>query len=87
MTGRPSNEQRAGRIAFGRQRHAQKQLRSSFVFVSPNGEELAHIGALIDAGKVQIPHLMVKSVKDAAAALDENQNRHVRGKVALKIDL
>lgn len=61
-------------------------MRSAFVFVSPNGEELAQIGALIDAGKVQVPHLQVKSVKDAAAALDENQNRHVRGNVALKID-
>lgn len=63
-----------------------KGVRASFVFVSPNGEQLTHIGALIDEGKVQVPHLQVKSIKDAAAALDENQNRHVRGKVALKID-
>jgi len=64
-----------------------KGVKAAFVFVSPNGEELAHIGSLIDAGQVQIPHLQVKSVKDAAAALDENQSRHVRGKVALEIDL
>ena len=63
-----------------------KDVRASFVFVTPNGEELAQIGTLIDAGKVQVPHLQVKSVQEAAAALDENQNRHVRGKVALKID-
>ena len=68
------------------ERAKEKEVRAAFVFVSPSGEELAQIGALIDAGKVQIPHLQVKSVKDAAAALDENQNRHVRGKVALKID-
>ncbi len=63
-----------------------KEVRASFVFVSPNGEELAQIGALIDEGKVRVPHLQVKSVQEAATALDENQNRHVRGKVALKID-
>lgn len=63
-----------------------KDLRADFVFVQPSGEELTQIGALIDAGKVQVPHLQVKSVQEAAAALDENQNRHVRGKVALKID-
>ena len=63
-----------------------KDVKAAFVFVSPNGEELAHIGSLIDAGQVQIPHLQVKSIKDAGAAFDENQSRHVRGKVALKID-
>lgn len=61
-------------------------VRAGFVFVEPNGAQLAEIGALIDAGKVQVPHLQVKSVRDAGAALDENQSRHVRGKVALSID-
>ncbi len=63
-----------------------KDVKAAFVFVSPNGEELAHIGSLIDAGQVQIPHLQVKNIKEAGAALDENQSRHVRGKVALEID-
>lgn len=63
-----------------------KNVRAGFVFVTPNGKELAQIGALIDEGKVEVPHLQVKSVQEAAAALDENQDRHVRGKVALKID-
>jgi NADPH:quinone reductase-like Zn-dependent oxidoreductase len=31
-----------------------KDLRADFVFVQPSGEELAQIGALIDAGKVAL---------------------------------
>jgi NADPH:quinone reductase-like Zn-dependent oxidoreductase len=68
-------------------RGREKNVKADYVFVAPNGEQLAKIGDLIDAAVVKIPEITVKSVKEAAAAQDENQKRHVRGKVALRVDL
>lgn len=59
---------------------------SSYHFVAPNGVQLAAIAGLIDAGRVRLPKIHVRSVKEAAAAQDENQGRRVQGKVVLKID-
>ena len=58
-----------------------------YVFVAPNGAQLAKIGDLIDAGVVKVPEVRVMGMSEAAAAQDENQKRHVRGKVALRFDL
>jgi len=65
---------------------AEKSVQASFHFVRPCGDQLREITALADAKKLQPPALEVRSVKDAAAVLDENQARHVRGKVVLTID-
>lgn len=64
-----------------------KTVKHGYHFVYPNGAQLAAIGKLIDAGKVVVPAVAVRSVKEAAAAQDENQKRHVRGKLVLAIDL
>jgi NADPH2:quinone reductase len=61
-------------------------VKAGFVFVSPNGAQLRDIGALIDAGSVRIPHLTTRSVREAAAAQDDNRAGHTRGKVVLTID-
>ena len=57
-----------------------------FHFVSPNGEQLAHLGALVGEGRVKIPALSIRNIREAASAQDDNQGRHVRGKVVLKVD-
>ena len=54
-------------------------------FVRPNGEQLKEVARLIDAGKVQLPHIEEMSLKDAALAQDKNREGHVRGKIVLKI--
>ncbi len=59
----------------------------SYHFVYPNGVQLAEIARLFDEGKLASPAIALRSVKDAAAAQDENQKRHVRGKLVLAIDL
>ena len=58
----------------------------SFHFVYPNGKQLEQIAQLFDAGLLQVPSLQVRSINEAAAAHDENQQRHVQGKVVLAID-
>jgi NADPH2:quinone reductase len=61
-------------------------VRAAFHFVSPSGKQLGEIAALAESRKLRVPALQVRSVKEAATVLDENQERHVRGKVVLAID-
>lgn len=63
-----------------------KVVKHGYHFVYPNGSQLATIADLIDAGKIVAPAIAVQSIKTAAAAQDESQARHVRGKVVLAID-
>jgi NADPH2:quinone reductase len=58
----------------------------SFHFVNPNGAQLKEIARLFDSGALQLPALVVRSVKEAAEAQEENAARHIRGKVVLAID-
>jgi NADPH2:quinone reductase len=67
-------------------RAAALNVKATYHFVEPSGAQLQAIGDLINQGKVIIPQIEVKSVREAAAAQDENQERRVRGKVVLKID-
>lgn len=60
-------------------------LKAGFVFVSPNSTQLTQIAELIDAGKVLPQHTTERPLEEAAAAQDENKERHVRGKVVLKV--
>jgi NADPH2:quinone reductase len=69
-----------------KQAPADKRVSAHYMFVSPNGDQLAKIGALIDAGAIRLPEVKIQSIREAARAQDENQSRHVRGKVALRID-
>lgn len=63
------------------------EMKSGFIFVAPSGDQLRQIAALIDDGKLKLPEIRVRSVKEAAAAMDANMSRQERGKTVLKIDL
>lgn len=60
--------------------------RGAFHFVYPNGMQLAELAKLFDEGLLQPPTINLQSIKNAASALDENQQRHVQGKIVLAID-
>jgi NADPH:quinone reductase-like Zn-dependent oxidoreductase len=60
-------------------------VRSVSLQVRPNGEELRHIAALIDAGRMRPVINAVMPLKDAARAQKLSQTGHVRGKIVLKV--
>ena len=60
-------------------------VEAEFVFVSPNRDELHEIGMLIDHRKLAVPEIQEFDLKDAPQVLDKLQERHVRGKLVLKI--
>ncbi|MFW7381231.1 MAG: NADP-dependent oxidoreductase [Oligoflexus sp.] len=57
-----------------------------FHFVTPSGEELKEIAALFDSGRLKLPAITVRSIKDAAMIQDENAQQHTRGKIVMTID-
>lgn len=62
------------------------EVKSEFVFVEANGQQLRKIGNLIDAGVLKCPHITEMSIKDAAEALQLQKTDHSSGKIVLKID-
>ncbi len=60
-------------------------IRTSFVFVRPNGGQLAEISKLFDTGHLRAPHITEYPLEDAAEALEKNREGHTRGKIVLKI--
>lgn len=60
-------------------------IRSTFVFVSPSGDELTQIASLIEEGKLVPPQLEEFPLSQACEALEKSKQGHVRGKIALKI--
>lgn len=67
-------------------RAAASGIQSAFHFVEPSGEQLKTIADHIDASRVNVPALEVRNVKQAAAALDDSQKGHTRGKIVLAVD-
>ena len=63
-----------------------KSATGGFHFVYPDGKALSQIITWIAEGKVQLPSIDVRNIKTAATAQDENQKRHVRGKIVLAVD-
>lgn len=61
------------------------QIKSGFLFVRPDGRQLAEIAHLIDAGKVQAPEIIELPLKDAAKAQQLSKEGHTRGKIVLKV--
>ncbi len=59
----------------------------TFHFVYASGQELTAIATLFDAGSLRAPETTVRSIREAAAAQDENRTRRIRGKVVLAVDL
>lgn len=63
-----------------------KKATFAYHFVYPSGPTLQKIASLIDAGKVIVPNVGVRSIREAGNAQLESQGRHVRGKLVLAID-
>lgn len=61
------------------------QVKASYHFVMPNGEQLKKIAQLIDEGKVPPPHIEEVSWEKAADAQTRLQEGHTKGKIVLKI--
>jgi NADPH2:quinone reductase len=59
--------------------------RAHFVFVSPNGEQLRRIAALIESGAVKPAAYEEFPLEKAAEAQERSRGGHVRGKIVLKI--
>jgi NADPH2:quinone reductase len=60
-------------------------VEAAHVFVTPDGEQLRRIGALIESGAVRPPALQEMRLEEVAEALRRSQAGHVRGKIVLKI--
>lgn len=60
-------------------------IRSGFVFVAPNGEQLATIAGLIDKGAVKSAHIEELKLEDAVLALKKVKEGHTQGKIVLKV--
>ena len=60
-------------------------VKAAHVFVTPDGEQLRRIGALIESGAVKPPAIQEMRLEEAAEAQRRSQAGHVRGKIVLKI--
>ncbi len=60
-------------------------VRTAFVFVSPDGGQLRKIAGLIESGAVRPADFVVMRLEDAAKAQELSRAGHVRGKIVLKI--
>lgn len=58
----------------------------SFHFVAPSGAQLAVLANLLDTGKLKIPAITLRNIKDARAAQEESATHRGRGKVVLKVE-
>ncbi len=60
-------------------------VEASHVFVTPDGEQLRRIGALLESGAAKPPVIEELRLEEAAEAQRRSQEGHVRGKIVLKI--
>lgn len=60
-------------------------IRTCFVFVRPDGEELHKIGNLMESGSIQPPYITEYPLQEAAEALEAQRSGHTRGKIVLKV--
>lgn len=56
-----------------------------FIWVRPDGAELAALGALADRGKLKVPIAAVFPLEQAAEALALNQQGHTHGKIIIRV--
>lgn len=63
----------------------QHKIQASYLFVSPNGEQLTEIAELIDQGKIQPPKIQEMPLEKAAQAQDKLQKGMGGGKIVLKV--
>jgi NADPH:quinone reductase-like Zn-dependent oxidoreductase len=60
-------------------------IRGESISVSPNSEELAEIGKLIDGGKIKVIVSQTMPLADAIKAQEQAATGHTRGKIVLKV--
>ncbi len=60
-------------------------VRTTFVFVSPDGKQLRRLAELVESGAVRPPDFEVMRLEDAARAQELSRAGHVRGKIVLKV--
>jgi NADPH:quinone reductase-like Zn-dependent oxidoreductase len=68
-----------------KEKAARHNARGVHYMAEPNGDQLAEIGRLIDAGRVRVEVGSVFPLADAAAAERMLENEHVRGKIVLDV--
>lgn len=54
-----------------------------YVFVEPNSEQLEHIAALADNGKIRVPISKTYTLEETGQALQEIEKLHTRGKLII----
>ncbi len=60
-------------------------VRTAFVFVSPNGVQLKRIAELVESGAVRPAYFEVMRLDEAARAQELSRTGHVRGKIVLRV--
>lgn len=61
------------------------EVRTAYVFVSPNGGQLREMAKLAEEGKIRPPAIEEMPLEKAAEAQRLSQGHHVRGKIVLRI--
>lgn len=61
------------------------KVEATYLFVSPNGQELKQIASLVDTGKVQAPRIEEMQLNDAGEAQEKLKKGIGGGKIVLKI--
>ena len=64
----------------------QQNVRTAVFMARPDARQLEEIGALIDAGTVQVPLAKTLPMSQARQALEDSESRHTRGKIVLVTD-
>jgi NADPH2:quinone reductase len=64
---------------------ARNKVKTGFVFVAPNGQELETIAKLIEEGKVVAPLIEEFVLDDAPEALEKNRAGHTQGKIVIHV--
>lgn len=60
-------------------------IRSGFIFVEPNDQQLQKIGELIASKKIKLPEITIMPLEQAAEAHLKSQTQRTLGKIVLKI--
>lgn len=64
----------------------QKEVKSGFWFVHPDAARLDLLTELIDGGKIKLPAISLRNIKEAAQVQNEVETRRVRGKIVLALE-
>jgi NADPH:quinone reductase-like Zn-dependent oxidoreductase len=60
-------------------------VRGAFVWIQPNGNELAEIAPLIDSGNLKVVLDRILPLSEARRAHKLSQSGHARGKIVLRV--